>query len=151
SCTLFSEASSSPKKMRPAVGRSSPAISRKSVVLPDPDGPKSAISSPDPISSDTSCSAGNRSNSLRTCATRTSIHTSLSVTAAGSGDFIAEAPFQSGLEYQSNQGQEGEQRGQREGWHALVLIVKHLHLQRHGGGLAADLARNHGDGAEFTH
>ena len=57
-----------------AVGRSSPAIRRSSVVLPEPDGPRSAISSPDLMSSETSCSAGKRSNSLRTLATRTSIH-----------------------------------------------------------------------------
>ena len=57
----------------PLVGRSSPAIRRSSVVLPEPEGPSSAISSPDLMSSETSCSAGKRSNSLRTLATRTSM------------------------------------------------------------------------------
>ena len=50
----------------PLVGCSSPAISRSSVVLPEPEGPSSAISSPERMSSETSCSAGKRANSLRT-------------------------------------------------------------------------------------
>ena len=58
-CTLSAEASSLPNQISPAVGISSPAISRSNVVLPEPDGPSSARSSPERISSDTPCSAGN--------------------------------------------------------------------------------------------
>ena len=44
-------------RMRPASGVSKPAISRMSVVLPQPDGPSRAKNSPEPISSDTSFTA----------------------------------------------------------------------------------------------
>ncbi len=49
SCTLFFDASSSPKKIMPSVGLSSPATSLSSVVLPEPEGPRSAINSPERI------------------------------------------------------------------------------------------------------
>ena len=58
---------------RPLAGVSKPAMRRSSVVLPEPEGPRSAISSPERISSDTSFSAGYRSNSLRMFFTLTSI------------------------------------------------------------------------------
>jgi hypothetical protein len=35
-----------PTRSRPAVGRTNPAIARKAVVLPEPDGPISAMISP---------------------------------------------------------------------------------------------------------
>src|SRR5690606_7280208 len=76
---------------------------------------------------------------------------SLSVTPAGGGEFVAETPFQSRLENQSDQRQQGQQRGQGESGRALILVIEHFHLQRHGGGLAAYLARDHGHGAEFAH
>ncbi len=41
----------------PALGGSSPAISRRSVVLPDPDGPSTTRSSPAGIVSSRGCSA----------------------------------------------------------------------------------------------
>jgi hypothetical protein len=73
SCTVFFDASSSPKKIVPPVGLSSPATSLSSVVLPEPEGPRSAISSPDRMSRETSSSAGKRPNSLRMFWTRTSM------------------------------------------------------------------------------
>src|SRR4051794_33529644 len=45
--------------MLPASGTSRPAMTRSSVVLPEPDGPSSAISSPLGTASDTSLSAAN--------------------------------------------------------------------------------------------
>src|SRR6185436_15140636 len=47
----------SPMRMRPLVGRSSPAIQRKQVVLPQPDGPTSTSISPCLAPSDTALSA----------------------------------------------------------------------------------------------
>ena len=41
----------------PVSGTSSPAMTRSSVDLPEPDGPSSAVSDPDGISSETSSSA----------------------------------------------------------------------------------------------
>ncbi len=44
-------------RISPLVGTSKPAIRRRSVVLPQPDGPSSEKNSPAPISSETSSSA----------------------------------------------------------------------------------------------
>ena len=52
--------------MRPASGRSNPAIMRSVVVLPHPDGPSSEKNSPLPISSDTSSTAVTSSNDFET-------------------------------------------------------------------------------------
>src|SRR5271156_5289465 len=45
-------------RMRPSSGRSKPARSRSSVVLPHPDGPSSAKNAPPGTSNDTSATAG---------------------------------------------------------------------------------------------
>src|SRR5690606_8338520 len=147
---LFSEASSSPKKMRPVVGCSSPAMRRSSVVLPEPEGPSRAISSPERISSETSWSAGKVSNSLRTLVTRTCMGSILSMSAGG-GEFGAVAHFKERLQRQRHQRKAGQQRGDREGAGGVVVVVKDLDMQGHGVGLAPDVARHHGNGAEFAH
>src|SRR5947208_1733291 len=46
SASLMPEMQSSPTKISPPLGRSSPAIRLRSVVLPEPDGPISARNSP---------------------------------------------------------------------------------------------------------
>jgi hypothetical protein len=51
------------EQIRPLVGRMSPAISRSSVDLPQPDGPTTATSSASPIVSETSASALTRPSS----------------------------------------------------------------------------------------
>src|SRR5688572_11352959 len=56
--------SSSSTKMRPSVGRSSPAIIRSIVVLPQPDGPRSEISLPGGSSRSTPSTAVTSSNRL---------------------------------------------------------------------------------------
>ena len=48
--------------IEPSVGWSNPASRRRSVVLPQPDGPSSEKNSPVPIVSETSCSAANEPN-----------------------------------------------------------------------------------------
>ena len=57
----------------------------------------------------------------------------------------------SGLHGERDEGEEGEQRGDREGGAVHVLVVENLDLQRHGVGLAADLAGDHRHGAELAH
>src|SRR5918999_70513 len=54
--------SSSSTKMRPSVGRSSPAIIRSIVVLPQPDGPRNEISLPGGSSRSTPATAVTSSN-----------------------------------------------------------------------------------------
>src|SRR2546430_13184024 len=49
--------SRSPIRTSPSVGSSSPAMHRRAVVLPQPDGPSSTRNSPSRTSSDSSCNA----------------------------------------------------------------------------------------------
>jgi hypothetical protein len=65
-----------------AEGRSSPARMRRSVVLPEPEGPRSATSSPDSISRETPWSAGVSPKAFSTFSTDTS---------TGSPHFVSEA------------------------------------------------------------
>src|SRR5207253_3081898 len=58
--------------MRPASGRSNPAISRSVVVLPDPEGPSSVKNSPGAMSRSTQSTATTSPYALRTPARRTS-------------------------------------------------------------------------------
>ena len=58
--------SSPSSRMRPASGVSKPAITRSSVVLPQPDGPSSAKNSPSLISSETPSTAVTRAERLVT-------------------------------------------------------------------------------------
>src|SRR5687767_8622913 len=55
-----------PMRILPEVSVSSPAMMRRSVVFPQPEGPSSETNSPSRISSDTSFSAWKEPNSLRT-------------------------------------------------------------------------------------
>ncbi|EWS63673.1 hypothetical protein Y695_03093 [Hydrogenophaga sp. T4] len=61
------------------------------------------------------------------------------------------APLHHALDHQRDQGQQGQQRGDGKRGHRLVLVVEHLDVQRHGVGLAADVARDHAHGTELAH
>ena len=134
-------------------GVSSPAISRSSVVLPEPDGPSSAISSPERMSSETSCSAGKRSNSLRTLSTRTSIPKSFRAV-SGRGlprdrrrSAIRATVFSTSVTSASTASSEATAKAAGE----IVLVVEDFDMQRHGVGLAANVARHHRHRAELAH
>src|SRR5690606_33243399 len=123
------------------------AIRRKSVVLPEPEGPSSAISSPPWMSSETSWRAAKRSNSLRTLVRRSSMSVSpvrggFSMTGA-SGVVAVIDTLQNRLQQQRHQRQQRQQRGDGEGGDEVVFIVKDFDMQRHGYGLAAQAAGNH--------
>ena len=60
-------------------------------------------------------------------------------------------PFERGLERQRHQREKSEQRGDRKGGDKIIFIVERLDMQRHGVGLAADMAGHHRDRAEFAH
>src|SRR3954453_22414166 len=64
--------SSPPSRIRPASGRSKPAISRSVVVLPEPDGPSSVKNSPSPTRRSTLCTATTSSYAFRIPSTATS-------------------------------------------------------------------------------
>src|SRR5438067_5980546 len=133
-----------PNHTLPLAGTSRPARMRRSVVLPDPDGPSKATNSPSSMVSDTSPSAGYAEKLLETCSTR--IDTSVL-----RGELIAVAPLERGLEREGDDGEEGEKRSNGEGGDKVVVIVKSLNLKRHGVGLAADVTRNDADCSKLPH
>src|SRR3954452_6439081 len=114
---------------------------RSSVVLPEPEGPSSASSSP----SLTLRSTPSRALKLPNFLTR--FLTSM-VTCVVS---FVEVTFENGLCDQRDQRQHCEQRSDREGGDELVFVVENLDQQRHGVGLAADVARHDRDRAELAH
>src|SRR5690606_14078716 len=138
SCTVLREASSAPKRMAPPVGKSSPAMRRKSVVLPEPEGPSRAISSPSRISRSSPRSTCTPRNSLVRLRIDTSIALSPSQAATG-GKLRAMPPFEQALQTKGQEGQQGEQAGNGEGGHEVIFVVKNLHMQRHGVGEAANV------------
>src|SRR6185295_18160318 len=118
-----------------------PAMIRNSVVLPEPDGPSSASNSPLPTFRSTLSSAANAPNFL------TMFLTSI----VSWGLPFVQTLFENGLHDQRDQGQHRQQRGNRKRRHELILIVENLDQQRHGVGLAADMARHHRHRAELAH
>src|ERR1700730_17238134 len=95
---------------------------RRSVVLPEPDGPSSAINSPELTSRLTLSRAVKAPNRLVT-----------SCKAIFMGSLLVpRAAFQHHLGDQRDQSQQGQQRRHRERGHELVLVVENLDMQRHG-------------------
>src|SRR3954451_10914562 len=137
-------ASSPSIRTSPASGQSRPAMIRNSVVLPEPEGPSSASNSPLPTFRSTLSSAANAPNFL------TMFLTSMVTWIVPCLSFV-ETPFENSLHDQRDQGQHRQQRGNRKRRHELILIVEDLDQQRHGVGLAADMARHDRHRAEFPH
>src|SRR5438270_2002109 len=133
-----------PNHTLPLAGTSRPARMRRSVVLPDPEGPSSATNSPSSTVSETSPSAGYAEKLLETCSTR--IDTSVLC-----GELTAMAPLERGLEREGDDGEEGEKRSNGEGGDKVVVIVESLNLERHGVGLAADVTGNDADCPKLPH
>src|SRR5213592_3071413 len=103
---------------------------RKSVVLPEPDGPSSANSSPSATLRSTLSSAAKSPNFfVRPFTSIVTDHLS-----------FVQPPFQHGLGHQRDQRQHGQKRCNRERGYELIFIVENLDQQRHGVGLAADMA-----------
>ena len=55
------------------------------------------------------------------------------------------------LRTKRHQREQREQRGDGEGRDEVVFVVENFDVERHGVGLAADVAGHHGDRAEFAH
>src|SRR6478609_7123675 len=106
-------------------------MTRSSVVLPDPDGPSSARSSPARTSIVTPRSAAASPNSLAIPATRISMPVPRSM-ARSPGELIPVSPLEERLGGQGDDGQESEERSDREGRDEIVLIVEDLDVERHG-------------------
>src|ERR1700733_4629752 len=114
---------------------------RNNVVLPEPDGPSNASNSPFPTFKSTSSSAANAPNVLMMLFTSMVIR----------NWSLVQAAFKNGLRDQRDQGQQRQQRRDRERRYELIFVVKNFDQQRHGIGLAANMARHHRHRAEFTH
>src|SRR6266481_3662090 len=150
--------SSPSKRTMPASGRSSPASTRNSVVLPDPEGPSNARNSLSLACNDTAFSAGNRPKDLETPlissdsrdSPRSPAPLAASMSSVGC-EFTGMTPFETCLEDQGDESEGGQERGRREGADEVIVIVKHLDVKRERGGQAADVAGNDGDGAELAH
>ena len=74
-----------------------------------------------------------------------------SLMAAGGRDLVGVAPFQRDLDDQRDEGKQSKQRGHGEGSREIVFVVENFDMQRHGVGLASDVARDHRHGAELAH
>src|SRR5215211_7717428 len=125
-------------------------MSRNRVVLPDPEGPSSAISSPARTDKLTPPSAAASPNRLLRSTAVMSVPAFQSV-GRPSRDGMAIPPLEDGLCRQSEEGETGQERGDRKSGHEVVFIVEDLDVKRHGGGQATDMARNDGDGAKLAH
>ena len=60
-------------------------------------------------------------------------------------------PLEIGFEDERYQREQRKQRRDREGGDEVILVVEHLDMERHGVGLAADMARDDRDRAELAH
>src|SRR4051794_36677355 len=123
---------------------------RRSVVLPDPEGPRSARSSPARTSSDTPRSAAVSPNSFAIPATRMSMPVPSSMSRSP-GESIPVLPFEEGLRCKRDDGQESEERSDGEGRDEVVLIVENLNVERHGVGHAPHVSGDNRHGAELAH
>src|SRR5439155_16435603 len=97
---------------------------RNSVVLPDPDGPSSASNSPLPTFRSTLSSAANAPNFL------TMFLTSMVTWIVLWNLCFVQTLFENGLHDQRDQGQHGQERGNRKRRHELVLIIENFDQQR---------------------
>src|SRR3977135_1011673 len=129
--------------MRPALGTSRPATRRRKVVLPDPEGPSSAISSPArtfrsrPAMAAVSPKDLARPSAVIAMAT---LRLSPESVPSGGGEGGAVVPFEEGRGAQGDEGEACQKRGDGESSDEVVLIIKDLHLERHGVGESADMA-----------
>src|SRR5258706_6978398 len=130
------------KRPWPVSGTSSPAMTRSSVVLPDPEGPSSASNSPVCTSRLTSRSAENVPNCFDRL--RTSMVIVLFLIRDGPGPDDT-------LEHQRYQRQQCQQRSHRKCGGKVVFVVKDFHMQWHGVGAAADMSGNDRYCTEFAH
>src|SRR6476620_10116693 len=111
-------------------------MTRKSVVLPEPEGPSSAISSPERIRRPTPRNAAVSPKSLTISATVMSTESVLSM-GGSARDFVAVAPLEDRFDRQGDEGETSEERSDGEGCHEVEFIVQDLDMEGHGRGEAA--------------
>src|ERR1700686_3825647 len=114
---------------------------RSSVVLPEPEGPSRASNSPSPTFRSTLSRAVKAPNFF------TMFLTSI---VTWNVPFV-QTPLENGFHHQRDQRQHRQQRSDRERRHELIFIVENFDQERHGVGLAADMAGYHRHRAELAH
>ena len=124
-------------------GQSRPAMMRSSVVLPDPDGPSSATNSPDWMSRFDVVERGEGAEALGDvdewrCVIGIHSLLTLVVSSATLATSVTSASSASS-EATANDG------------HELILVVENFDMQRHGVGLAANVAGHDRHRAELAH
>src|SRR5450756_2033896 len=123
---------------------------RRSVVLPEPEGPRSATSSPGRTSRLMWFSAVKLPKRL------VMLRTSMLMLGRRPRSGLRRwngmtARLDKTLQRQRYKGQQAQQRRDGEGGHKVVFVIKDLHVQRHGVGLAANVAGYHRHRAELAH
>ena len=123
-------ASMSPNRTRPEFGISSPAITRRSVVFPEPDGPRSAISSPARI--EVHAPQGRRVAELFFQIDDGDVHSESPVGERRDPKLRLRSAIRGWL-CRCDEGETSQERSDGEGSHEIVFIVKDLDVKGHGG------------------
>src|SRR4030095_13459036 len=132
-------------------GTSIPAIIRKSVVLPEPDGPSSATNSPVSTLKLTSLSAAKLPNFFPMLRISMLILSLRPRPLRIFADVELRFPIDQCLERNCHQRQNGEQRRHGKGRGRVMLVVEYLGMEWDRIGGAANMAGNHGHGTELSH
>src|SRR5690348_13211123 len=98
---------------------------RRSVVLPEPDGPSSATNSPSRTVSDTWPSAGYAEKLFETRSTLIDM-------SVNRCELVAVSPLERGFEREGDECENSKERRDGKGGDKVIVIVKCLNLQRHG-------------------
>src|ERR1035438_8700168 len=141
-------------KTSPAVGISSPAIMRSTVVLPPPLGPSNAISSPSFTENVTLLTTVVSPNFFVTAFSSMLMRLS-TINSCNYQPLPARLlPLHEGLDAQRKERQQRQQarhRERRRGGRLGGALIERLHPQRHGLGLPGDVAGHHRHRAELSH
>src|SRR5215212_955197 len=133
-------------RTRPPSANSSPARTRSSVVLPEPDGPSKPRNSRSSISRFTLSRTSVGPN--RFLRPSTWIFTARLLVDSRNRS-CPETPLQHGLDAEGDERHEGQERGDCERGRKGVIVVKNLDVQRHCVGEANDVAGDHRHGSKF--
>src|SRR6185437_15595949 len=132
----------SPNVMLPESANSRPASMRSRDVLPDPEGPSSARNSP---------SATARLMSFSATVLPKHLHSACTVTFTARLRHVVKPPFQKGFHRQRDERKQRQQPRNGKGADPVIIVEQGFNLQRHGHGLTANVAGDHGNRAEFAH
>src|SRR5262245_59366574 len=132
-------------------GTSIPAIIRKSVVLPEPEGPSSATNSPVSTLKLTSLSAAKLPNFFPMLRISMLILSLRRRPLRIFTDVDLRLPIDQCLEPNCHQRQNGEQGRHGKSRRRVILVVEYLGMQWDRIGSTADMAGHHGHGTELSH